>query len=186
MFAIILQGMLRDGVTTWMPSYISETYHMSSSISILTGVILPVFGILCFQAATKLYMKKFTNPLLCAGVFFGMGALSALGLLLLTGANATFSVLFSAILTGCMHGVNLMLICMVPPFFSKHGNVSTVSGVLNSCTYIGSAFSTYAIAVISEHAGWKCTLSVWLLIAVIGTALCLLCVKPWKNKMENV
>lgn len=184
MLAIILQGMLRDGVTTWMPSYISETYNLSSSISILTGVILPLFGIICFHLATKLYMKKFTNPLMCAGVFFGTGALSALGLFLLTGKNAVFSVLFSAILTGCMHGVNLILICMIPPFYSKHGNVSTVSGILNSCTYIGSALSTYAIAVISENAGWKYTLSVWLFIAVMGTAMCLLCVKPWKSSRQ--
>lgn len=184
MLAIILQGMLRDGVTTWMPSYISETYNLSSSISILTGVILPVFGIICFQLATQLYMKNFTNPLMCAGVFFCTGALSALGLFLLTGKNAVFSVLFSAILTGCMHGVNLILICMIPPFYSKHGNVSTVSGILNSCTYIGSALSTYAIAVISENAGWKYTLSVWLFIAVMGTAMCLLCVKPWKSSQQ--
>lgn len=27
MFAIVLHGMLRDGVTTWLPTYISETYH---------------------------------------------------------------------------------------------------------------------------------------------------------------
>ena len=51
MVAIILQGMLRDGVTTWMPTYISETYNLSSVISILTGVILPLFSILSFQVA---------------------------------------------------------------------------------------------------------------------------------------
>ena len=70
MIAIILQGMLRDGVTTWMPSYISETYNISNRISILTGVVLPIFGIICIQFATKLYIKKFTNPMKCAGVFF--------------------------------------------------------------------------------------------------------------------
>lgn len=182
MAAIILQGMLRDGVTTWMPSYISETYRMSNIASILTGVILPLFGILCIQAATKLYMKKFTNPMLCAGVFFAAGALSALALFCITGHSAALSVLFSAILTGCMHGVNLILICMIPPFFLDRGNVSAVSGILNSCTYIGSAVSTYGIAVMSELLGWRYTLLLWLLIAVLGTAICLICVKPWRKE----
>lgn len=184
MLAIILQGMLRDGVTTWMPSYISETYNLSTTISILTGVILPVFSILCFHTASKLYISKFRNPLLCSGVIFGAGAISALALVFLTGKSAVLSVIFSALLTGCMHGVNLILICMVPAFFQKHGNVSTVSGVLNSCTYIGSAISTYGIAFLSDKFGWSFTLSVWLAIAVLGTLICLICVKPWREKME--
>ena len=185
MAAIILQGMLRDGVTTWMPSYISETYNMSNAASILTGVVLPLFGIICVQAATKLYIKKFTNPMMCAGIFFFTGALSALALSFITGENAAFSVLFSALLTGSMHGVNLILICMIPPFFKSQGNVSTVSGILNSCTYIGSAISTYGIAVLSENIGWSKTLLVWLLIALLGTAICAACVKPWKLKMSS-
>ena len=185
MLAIVLQGMLRDGVTTWMPSYIFETYNLSNVISILTGVILPLFSILSFQAATKLYMNKLKNPMLCAGVFFGAGAVSALLLTFVTGKNAAFSVLLSALLTGCMHGVNLLLICMIPPFFKKYGNVSTVSGVLNSCTYIGSAISTYGIALLSEKLGWGFTLFGWLLIAALGTLICLVCVKPWSKEHTN-
>ena len=38
MLAIMMQGILRDGITTWMPSYISETFHLASSVSILTGI----------------------------------------------------------------------------------------------------------------------------------------------------
>lgn len=43
MITVILQGMLRDSVTTWMPTYISDTYHLSTGVSILSGVVLPVF-----------------------------------------------------------------------------------------------------------------------------------------------
>lgn len=182
MLGIILQGMLRDGVTTWMPTYIGETYNLGDSIAILTGVVLPIFSIITFRLAGWIY-KKMGNPMTCAGVIFGFGAVSALALYLLTGSNPVFSVLFSALLTGSMHGVNLILICMIPPFFNKYGNVSTVSGVLNSCTYIGSAISTYGIALLSEKAGWNFTLVIWLAIAVAGTAVCLICAHPWKKKM---
>ena len=182
MLSIILQGMLRDGVTTWMPSYIAETYNFSNVISILTGVVLPIFSIVCFKITSRLYRKTFTNPMTCAGVIFGVGALASIALLIFTGKSAAFSVLFSAMLTGCMHGVNLILICMIPPFFKKYGSTATVSGVLNSCTYIGSAISTYGIAVISKNFGWNFTLLIWLLIAASGTALCFISAKPWKKK----
>ena len=179
MLAIMLQGMLRDGVTTWMPTYISETYNLSSVISILTSVILPIFSIICYEVTSKLYRKYFKNPLLCAGVIFGAGATAALVLFFVTGHNAALSAIFSALLTGSMHGVNVMLVCMIPPFFQKYGNVSTVSGVLNSCTYIGSAISTYGIALLSERYSWNYTILVWLLVALLGTAICLVCVRPW-------
>ena len=172
MLAIVLQGMLRDGVTTWMPSYISDTYNLSNVISILTGVVLPIFSIVCFKVTSKLYQSKFKNPLVCAGVIFGVGMLAAVALILFSGKVAALSVFCSALLTGCMHGVNLMLICMLPPLFQKHGNVSTVSGVLNSCTYVGSAISTYGIALISENYSWGVTISIWALIALLGTVIC--------------
>ena len=179
MIAIICMGALRDGITTWMPSYITETYHLSSVVSILTGVIMPVFSIFAIQASSTLYRKKFTNPVANAAVLFGAGAVSALALTFLFNTSAATSVGFSAVLTACMHGVNLMLITMLPPYFKKYGNVSTASGVLNACTYIGSAISTYGIAVLSDNFGWQVTLLTWLGIAILGTALCLICIRPW-------
>ena len=184
MLAIVCVGMLRDGVTTWMPSYIAETYNLSNAVSILTGVVLPIFSILCYQVVTRLYRKRFQNPITCGALIFAVGALAALGLVFTTGKVAVLSVLFSAILTASMHGVNLMLIMMVPAYFDRYGNVSTASGVLNSCVYIGSATSTYGIALLSEKLGWGFTLWSWLAVAVIGTAICFLCIRPWNKKFS--
>ncbi len=185
MVAIVLMGMLRDGVTTWMPSYIAETYHVSNAVSILTCVILPIFSIVCYQGANVLHRKRFSNPITCAALFFAAGAAAALGLVFTTGKMAALSVLFSAILTGCMHGVNLMLIAMVPAYFDRYGNVSTASGVLNFCTYIGSAAFTYGVALLSEKLGWSFTLWSWLAIAVVGTAICLFSIHPWKKMFSK-
>ena len=182
MVAVALQGMLRDGVTTWMPSYISETYHLDSGVSILSGVLLPLFSIISFQIASRMYGGQLKNPVGCAGIIFAVGAIAAFGLFLLNGASAVASVLFSALLTGCMHGVNLMLICMIPPFFKKEGNVSTASGILNSCTYIGSAISTYGIALLSEWIGWRYTVLLWCAIAAAGGIICLICMPVWNKK----
>ena len=84
-----------------------------------------------------------------------------------------------------LDGVNLMLVCMVPRFYKNTGHVSLVSGLLNSCTYVGSAVSTYGVALMTEKAGWEPTILLWAGIAVGGTALCFLCTGPWKRKMGN-
>lgn len=184
MASIILMGMLKDGVTTWMPSFIAETYSLGSAAAILTGVALPVFSIICVQSAAAFNRRVMQNPITCAALVFGAGTVSAALLAVSTGKSAVFSVLFSAVLTGCMHGVNFMLIHLVPAYFKSSGNVSAVAGVLNCCTYVGSALSTYGIALISESLGWSTTVLLWTFIAAAGGVLCLCCIKKWRSRMS--
>jgi len=122
---------------------------------------------------------------LCVVVFFGIGGLSAAAMMVLSGKQALLSVLFAAVLTGSMHGVNLMLISMIPPRFQQLGNVSLVSGVLSSCTYEGSAISTYGVAVVSEVHGWSITLLMWILMAGLGAAACAVGLPAWNRNMER-
>ena len=76
------------------------------------------------------------------------------------------------VLSGAMHGVNLMLVSMVPPLIGGKDRVSSISGLINACTYIGSAVSSYGIALLSGTIGWKSTVLIWILIAVLGTLIC--------------
>ena len=185
MFLIVVQGMLRDGVGNWMPSYISETYDLGTNKSILSGVMLPIFSVFCFRFAQILNRRIFKNPVVCAGFFYSVSVLASLLLLVTSGKNPTVSVLSLATLTGCMHGVNLMLICMIPPFFAKYGKVSTVSGILNSCTYVGSAVSSYGVSVLAKNIGWTFNLVVWLGLTVVGMVLSFIFAKIWENKFAK-
>ncbi len=185
MIAIILQGMLRDGVTTWMPSYIADTYHLGTAVSILTGIVLPLFSIICTQISSILYRKKIKNPVTCSVVMFLIGTVVAIILYYCSGSSAIISIICSAVLTGAMHGVSSMLTAMVPPFFKKYGNVSTVTGILNACAYVGSGISTFVIALLSEKIGWQINLFIWCIIAIVGSLLCFCCIKPWGHFMRE-
>ena len=185
MIAIILQGMLRDGVTTWMPSYISATYHLGTAVSILTGIVLPLFSIICTQFSSTLYRKRINNPITCSVIMFFIGTIVAIILYCSSGSSAIISIICSAVLTGAMHGVSSMLTAMVPPFFKKYGNVSTVTGILNACAYVGSGISTFVIALLSENIGWQINLFIWCIIAIAGSLLCFSCIKPWKHFLQE-
>lgn len=179
---IIFQGMLRDGVTSWMPTYLAENFSMDNSASILLTVSLAIFSIIIFSVAGWLYRKFFTNEVTCGAVIFAVATLSAIALFALFDfSGVIFAVLMMMLITGCMHGVNLMLITHVPKRFKKYGNISTISGAVNSCTYIGAAISTYGVAVLAETIGWRWTVGVWALIALAGTICCVIAMKPWKK-----
>ncbi len=186
MLAVLLQGMLRDGVTNWTPTYISESFNLDSSSSILTGVVLPVFSVLSFSFVSFLNRKFIKNEIVCAGAIFAVGAVSAVFLKLCGDGSLIISLLLLALLVGSMHGVNLILVCTTPAFFAKQGRVSFISGLVNSCTYAGAAVSTYIIALFTDKFGWDLTITLWIIIAFIGSVVCISSFKRWNLlKKEN-
>lgn len=179
MLVIIFQGMLRDGVETWMPSYLHDVFGLDTSSSILTSVGLPVFSILSIQAASVIYRKFFKNEMLCAAVIFSAALIAALILGLLSGFNVWLSAILVVLLTGAMHGVNLIMVCYVAARYARYGNVAFISGLLNSCTYIGSALFAYGIAKLADSFDWKTTIFCWAIVAACGVVCAFASVRSW-------
>ena len=180
MTVIILQGTLRDGITTWMPSYINDNFGIDSAKSILSGVLLPIFSIISVTVGAKI-LSKLKDELLTATLLFGV-ALAASLLMPFVSRLIYVSIFLMGLITGCMHGVNLMLISRLPVHFKRFGRISTISGLLNACTYIGSALSTYGFAHFADQPnGWSVVVWLWVAICVLGTGLAALNLRRWKR-----
>ncbi|MCI9625657.1 MAG: MFS transporter [Clostridia bacterium] len=180
MLAVIMQGFLRDGIATWMPAYLSDVFSLSNEISILTTVILPIFSIFSAYVILAVRNKLCRNELKLAGVTF-LAAVAAIVLLLIFKANMPLSVLFLAFTSACSHAINFLLICLVPKRFEKYGRFSLVTGMINSCTYVGAAISTYGFAALSESCGWNVTLVLWGVIALTGFVCCFAALRQWNK-----
>lgn len=178
---IVFQGFLRDGVTNWMPSYVSEVFHLDSAASILSGVLLPVFAIVCLGVSSAVQKRFLQNELTCAAAFFALACAAAAVLAACSGKNMVLSLLCLALLVGCMHGVNFMLVGMAPRQFERFGRVGLVSGVLNAGTYVGSAFSAYGTALFTQDYGWQATAALWAAAALAGVLLAVLAHKKWNK-----
>ena len=84
-----------------------------------------------------------------------------------------------------MHGVNLMLITVVPKRFAATGRVATFTGIFNSGTYIGAAISTYGFAALADARGWNFTILMWSVIAALGVLSCLAVTRIWKKYCKD-
>lgn len=182
---ILMQGILRDGVATYMPSFISETYHLSNEISILTGVLLPIFSLVCTKTAAKLHLKFIPNLLVCSAILFLICTCSAIPLYFFYETAPALSVALLVVLNACTHGVNLMLISYLPAKLADREHLSTMAGLTNSFAYIGSAVSTYLIPLAAEGYGWSATLLIWAAAAFLGTLLCIIGIPLYRHKMKK-
>lgn len=183
MLGIILQGILRDGVTNWMPSYMCEAFGLSEESAIVTAVIPAIFSIISFAAFDFMHRKLFKNEVTCAAVIF-VGAVVAAAILYavgLLGGSVIASTLLLALIIAFMHGINLMLITVVPKKFVRSGKVSTYSGILNACTYVGASLSNYGFAVLAESYGWSFTILSWAAVAAAGCLVCFCAVPLWRK-----
>ncbi len=170
LLVIALQGMLRDGITTWTPAFISENFNQPSSVSIFTTTVLPIFSIAAITF-TRHIAKKQKNEILLSGFYWASAVV--FGVILIIGINNMFiSIAALTLLTSCMYSINMLLIGNFPARFVKIGKISTVSGLLNSFTYLGSTISAYLIARISELMGWTFNFILWVIIAAVGALLC--------------
>ena len=179
--AIILQGMLRDGITSWMPSYLIDVFNIKEELSILITLSQAILTLIALEVFSYLYKKYFNNEVSCALFIFTLISLIILILLFTYDYNALISTILMALIIGSVHGINLMLVCHVPKRFKKYGNISTISGIINSFTYLGSAISTYGIALLVENNGWNLTILVWLIISILGLLSCFIAYKRWNK-----
>jgi OPA family glycerol-3-phosphate transporter-like MFS transporter len=187
---IVVLGFLRDGIESWLPMLYSEAFGRDVSEPTLVSMILPIFSILSIAIVTRLHKRgAFANEVLGTAILFVLSLLCAIPLAFFVGMDGTFfgvvSLLLTAFICGAMHGANFLLISCLPGRFARFGRAATVSGVCNSCVYIGAAISTYGIALISEAMGWSLTIASWCIILVVGIVFAALSYKRYTAIVDS-
>lgn len=170
---VMIHGVLKDGITQWVPTYIYDCFDVTNSFSVLVTMILPLINLSGAYMARYADRKHPEEEIRTSVIFFG-GALVSLLLLLLFGKYHVFlAVVLFAVITASMMAVNTLYVNMIPLHFEKQGRVAAVSGLLNSVAYIGSAVSTFTIGIMVEKAGWTVTMSSWAVITAVALGICL-------------
>ena len=187
---IIVLGFLRDGIESWLPMLYSEAFGKDVSESTLVSMILPVFSIISITLVTALHRKGvLENEVSGSAVLFIVSLVLAVPLAFFVGMDGTFfniaALLLTAFICAAMHGINFLLISCLPGRFAKIGRSATVSGVCNSCVYIGAAISTYGIALVSEHMGWSVTVATWCVILLIGILFAYLSYRRYTDMIKK-
>lgn len=171
---VIVHGVLKDGVTSWVPTYISETFFTSPALSILVTTVLPVINLTGAYAAQYLYRKWKKQETKTAACFFLAATVSLLCLWLFGSKSLLLTVILLSVITASMMAVNTIFVNLLPLRFERAGRVSTVSGFLNSMAYLGCAISTFTIGILVQNNGWENTILSWLVITFLALIICIL------------
>lgn len=179
---IFVHGILKDGVVSWVPTYISETFHVDASISILLTTLIPLINLSGAYMGRYIFIKM-KNDEVKAAIFFFAVAVSMLSVLYLFGNRyIILTALILSVITASMMAINTLLISLYPLRFEKQGRVATVSGFLNAMAYLGTALSTFTIGILVQNKGWNGTILSWIFVTIIALITCVMRYRKTQNE----
>ena len=179
-----LHGMMRDGITNWVPTMITEVYGVSPSLSTFLTIALPIFNAFGAYAVTPLYKKLGENEMKTAGVTAAVALVPMLLLMLIGRVPVLVVVLLLALTTASMYALNYLIISRVPVRFASYSCTSSISGILNSFAYIGCSVSVYGFGAVSQKMGWTAVIIIWIVSGVITSLFAFLSNKKWKKFIQ--
>lgn len=183
-FAVCLQGLLKDGLTTWIPTYFTEVFQIAPASSVLLTTLLPVMNLSGVYFA-NLLNRRTGNEVVSALVFFVLTA-AAVAVLIFLMPGLYGSLFLFAVVTSCITAVNTIFISLVPIHFRMQGFVSTVSGLLGCVTYVGSACSSMVFGYTVETLGWSGTRLLWCLFAGLGAVFSVMASRKWARFRQDL
>lgn len=169
----VVDNFVKDGLTTWVPTFLKEKYKLENWLSVLLTLFLPVCALFGSSIALALN-KKFKNHFFISGILF-CGAIVAMGIMLACLNLNTFVVSLACFaLTAClMAGVNNVVTAIYPMGIrNAKVNAGLVAGLVDGFCYVGSALSTYAFGTIAENSGWNTVMWVIFYFLVAATVIC--------------
>ena len=180
-----VQGVLKDCMSTWVPTFIEDMFNMGSVISILTGAFLPIFGFFGPIFTNKLMMK--TRDELSSLFILFLISSGCLAMLVLFGRfSIAISIVALALTYACSLGQNMILIGTLPMYFSKLGKVSTITGTMNALCYVTTAAVSWIVGVLVDRTGWTIVMAGWFVLSALAAVGTLFAKRRWNKFRRNL
>lgn len=168
LFAIV-DNFVKDGLTTWVPMILKETYSLPDYVSILLTIVLPILAI--FGTSVAVFINKKVKDFVMLSTLLLLGSALFIGLVIVCLPTGLFAVtvISFGIVSCLMAGVNNVITSMAPLYWKDKVNAGLLAGVLNGFCYLGSTLSAYGLGAVADAGGWNVVF--WLLFAILVVAV---------------
>ncbi len=170
-FFAIAVNLIKDGLTTWVPMILKETYALPDYAGILLTLLLPILAI--FGTSFAIALNKRIKDLVLLSVTHFLMAAVLIGVVILCLPTTLIFITLGCfgVISLLMSGINNIVTTMVPLYWKDKLDPGLWAGVFNGFCYIGSTISAYGLGVIADAGGWGAV--IWLLFGLCVLAVAL-------------
>lgn len=182
---IMVMGIMKDGIMTWVPKVITDTFGTSASLSLFLSAALPLVNLLGIRAV-KVMSKKIQNNDVLMSLLLYIAAFVLMCILSLTAnIHPLWTIIIFSMVSACIFGINTVLISFLSLRFATFGRSATVAGITNAATYAGSALSGWGLGFIAEQYGWSKVNWILVGLCIICIVLCSLILPLWNRFLKR-
>jgi OPA family glycerol-3-phosphate transporter-like MFS transporter len=164
LFAVFIIGSLRESVSLWIPSYLSENFKLTVTVSTAITAVVPMLQISGALIAGRVGHKTpnlffpalvtFILSTACFVIIPAMGSVTAVATVFLFVVNA---ISMTAALT--------FLLSLYPVRCMERQNIAKFVGILNFFVHLGDFAASTGFGWLSSVGGWNLTFSVMAILA---------------------
>lgn len=163
---------IKDGVSSYLPSMIKESFNLSEALSITSTIALPFVGVFSSFWAKELY-RRWGNHSMQNFAAMVISGLCAVGVVWALGRPALAqAIFFAVVIFFSMALVTNVITSMAPLNFRNRFDSGRFAGLTSGCGHFGGALGAIVLGHIAEKAGWAgvywCIAIVALIAAVIS------------------
>lgn len=162
-FCAVGVNLIKDGLTTWVPSILKDEFSMSDSLSILLTLLLPILAVFGNAYALKVHNKipDYINH--CTVIFVAIAVFIGIIIGSLAMELVVFMLVGLVVVNFLASSLNSLITSIFPLFMRGKVNSGFIAGILNGFCYLGSTISSYGLGAIADNFGWIAVF--WTLIA---------------------
>ena len=166
----IANGFIKDGINSWVPSGLYESFGVSQSFSILLTLLLPLVSTLGAAAAKKTHDKIKSHSVMNT-LFFTAASLAFGAILLSFRIRSLPAIMICFVAVACLMAMSNNVITSMFALDNRAVlNAGFAAGLLNTFCYVGSTVTTYSLGAVSQARGWN-SVFVIMLAVCIGAVL---------------
>ncbi|MBF9018645.1 MULTISPECIES: MFS transporter [unclassified Oceanispirochaeta] len=185
--ACFAQGIIKDGISLWGPTFILEQWDLSMETTVKAILIIPLTNL------GGMFLASWLNSLLenserkAILLLLTLTIISLTSLILVGRSSLYFGLVFLALTSAFMYGANTLLLGVIPMNYARIGAVSTIAGFLDFSSYLAAGAASVITGLVVQTFGWNSMLLIWCFSACIGAAAIFIDIKrsPRQEKVAT-
>ena len=174
-------GFMKDGIQTWVPKAVTDTFGTTPALSIFLSTALPIINVMIVFVVRFLQRKFVNDDLLHTCLLFGSAGIILAIIALVLKANIVLTVGLFSLASACIFGVSTALTYLLPVKFTKYGCSSAAAGFTNAFSYLGSSLSGVGIGLLCENLSWGYVCLFLCGLCLLGSVIALAIRPVWRK-----
>lgn len=162
-----VHGVMKDNITLWMTVFLMDRFHTDLQGSALSLLLIPAAGLLGRVSYPFFYRLCRGREHLLSRWAFSI-CLAASAFLCFQQISLLSAVLSLSVVYAAVSVINTSFLSIYPLRFADSGNVASVSGIMDFCTYLGAGAAALAYGAIIQSFGYTPMFLSWAALSLLS------------------